>query len=264
MSSKLTGDPRAFRYGIEYEFDPTTGDQTTESWRGTRPAIVSLARAFARNGYRVRTSNSGPVWEMQLRYGREVSQAVEVPIDTYGFDTEEAQVSIFAFPTAVEEANRDGNPANYRRLIEDAVKNGTPNPYNNDLANFPFSQVLHIDLSRGIEAYPIRRLVLSRNRTYSIGYGIRTGATETMKRVVLNASPVVYTTTALVRDFAIPKVIADQLPPNPPAEQTPVGTQWAWYLRGDSSRVIPALAKVEEQRQWVFAAWTAPYYTVVT
>lgn len=121
-------------------------------------------------------------------------------------------------------------------------------------AQYPMLPRLHALYARGVEADEVKRFVLRARRVIPINLGSRSAAL---------ATEVIYSTNRLVADFAIPTYIAQTLPANPPAEATPPDTTWGWKSREEDDVLYPSLAKREEVRTWVFAAWENLLYDFV-
>lgn len=265
MPSVATGLAGAVRESTEWIIDPDLGDSIQETWNGLRFQILSLAQGFKKIGAKVRVSHRGPKYSLTVTIGQTPARGVETPVDKYEWDTEQFQSSIFNSPgisreaAAFEALNINYSRADYRRLIETAVKNGqrltvplAP------AASFPFANSAWRSLCRGVESFPLKRLVLRRIRTFSLDYA---------QRQTLEAFPTAYTSAAMAvappDGFGIPQKIFSQFPADPTAVETPDGTFWGWWLRTDRSEQIPALNKVEETREWVFAAWDESLFAKV-
>jgi hypothetical protein len=256
MPSRVKGYGGATRIRSELAFDPTLGDGVTETWEGPRTAILSLYRQQRLLGYRCKARNAGAKWQFEIFIGR--TEAAEQPIDRFTWDRDYIQQSIFNLPQAAVEAAKFTDQglfisaADYRKAIEDSVTQGKANKWAADgLVVGPFLFDL---LSRGVEAYEVERLVLRRTRSFSTNF---------TPRIVLEPLPVVYSTQGLIDTFDIPNEISAQFPKDPDKAFTPSGTRWGWKTRHDSSDQIPALGKVQEIKEWVFAAWSTGIYTFI-
>lgn len=242
------------RTRVRRVIDSSTGNSWEHEWTGSVSGIASLAATLVAAGARVRDESANGVGRLIATYSYDPDAPVanEEATDRYEFDMEPVQVSIFNHPAVATEAAQlgDNGPPEYKKVIEDAVAAGEF-PTTLPVGVYPLAREVSTLLSRGVESYEIKRPVLSRVRTFSPNFS---------GRVVLSAIETVYTTAALVRDFAIPATVASQLPADPP--EVPAGTVWAWKLRTDRSVYIPAQNRVEETRDWVFAAWSSLLYTV--
>lgn len=245
------------RTRVRRVIDSSTGNSWEHEWTGSLSGIASLAASLVAAGARVRDESANGVGRLIATYSYDPDAPVadEEATDRYEFDMEPVQVSLFNHPVAAGEieaygiANANIGESGYKRGIEAAVNAGDPFPLTAGV--YPVGAEIYRLLSRGVESYELKRPVLSRVRTFSPNFS---------GRVVLSAIETVYTTAGLVRDFAIPATVASQLPADPP--EVPAGTVWAWKLRTDRSVYIPAQNRVEETRDWVFAAWSSLLYTV--
>jgi hypothetical protein len=251
MPISVKGFAGPIRTRSEITFDPVLGDGVMEWWKGPKQAILGMARYFKEQGYRCTARSAGPLWEFQIFIGK--SDSDEAAQDRWTFDKDFPQISIFALPWVAAEAAKYVSKAQYRKDLEDAVKNGKDNPL--DVTQFPLSIGVYEDLSRGTEAYEVERVILRRTRTYSFTFP---------DKIVLQPLPVVYSEKTLVATFKIPASIQAQMP-DPPADVTltPSGTRWAWKTRHDSCDEIPYLNKFQEIKEWVFAAWSTHLYAVL-
>ena len=244
------GTAAALRIESKWIIDPDIGDAIEETWQGLRNSILSLAQGFKEAGGKAIVTHQGALWRCIVTWSQTPAGDVEIPVDKYEFDTEIFETSIWNIPGATAEAASYIDQAQYRKDIEDSVNAGDAYPLN--VGSFPWGYVVYKMLLRGVRAYPLKRIVLRRVRTFALQY---------VTRITLQANPVAYYTATLVSGFAIPAIIAAQLPANPSASFTPQGTAWAWWMRTDRSEQIPALNKVEEVKEWVFAAWETALYS---
>lgn len=257
MASKVTGSPYAQRQSIEANFDPQYGNQVVETWCGTKIAIYSLADGFRVTGAKVRFRNNGPLYTLTATFSNTATRdgTVELPVDKWEIVTEWAQVDLRANPKLQLICEQDPGAGTgidkltkYYALAKEALK--TPDQIKLSALNIaPLGQqaVYHL-LSQGVESYEIKRLVLRRVRTTSPQYHAP---------IVLNAVEQIYTTAALISEpptgVGVPGPITKQLPPNPTL--TPKFCDWGWKEREQSSQFVLSLNKIEEQSDWVFAAW---------
>jgi hypothetical protein len=241
------------RERIELVFDPATGDAYQETWSGTKAAIEAKHALMRAAGYKSRISNNGHRWECVVTIGNDGSGGSETPLDKWSVSYEWPQISIFNLPQAAKEADSYIDRAQYRLDIEEAVKNGVECPL--DPGNFPFAHHLHRMLSRGTEAYEVRRPLLKRSRTFSTAYATR---------ALLTPLEYVYKTSVMDDWFGVPAVIMAQLPADPGTNMTPAGTTWGWRVKGDESDTIPFLNRIEEVKTWIFAAWDTDLHTIVS
>lgn len=232
--------------------DSSAGNSWEQEWVGSLAGIASLSATLVSAGARVRDESANGVGRLVATFSNDPDDpSSETAIDRYEFDMEPVQVSVFAHPAVALEADGYVSVAQYRTDIEEAAQSG--DALSLSATEYPYAHEVYRLLSRGVESYEIKRPVMSRVRTFSPSFA---------GRIELSAIETVYTTAALVRDFAIPTTIASQLPADP--TEVPAGTVWAWKLRGDRSVYVPAQNRVEETRDWVFASWATLLYTVTT
>ena len=230
--------------------DSSSGNSWEQEWTGSVSGIASLAVTLVASGARVRDESANGVGRIIATYSFDPDNPTgEEAIDRYEFEMEPVQVSLFNHPAVALESDGYVTRAQYKTDIEEAVASGEALGLSE--TEYPLAHEVYRLLSRGVESYELKRPVLSRVRAFSPNFS---------GRVVLSAVETVYTTAALVREFAIPATVASQLPADPP--EVPEGTVWAWKLRGDRSTYIPAQNRVEETRDWVFASWSTLLYTV--
>ena len=183
------------------------------------------------------------------------SGAAETPSDLYGFDTEIAQVDIYAHPRAWPWINKDSTPnvakaemekllADTDDLVQATVITGTYANNGNALFRYRIKGGTHYDLDRP---------VFFRQREYSVAYAPR--------RVIENL-PKFYTRSTIISTFAIPTAIANQIPSDP-SDTAPTGTVWGWRKRADSSQTVARTGKITERIDWVFGAYDSFFFDQV-
>lgn len=242
------------RESIDYTFSPSTGEGYRETYIGTPQAILGLYESYKRAGFEAELKSGGGAWRLYITFGAAETNRTQIPTDKWEIDYEWPQVSVWSHPAAAKEADGYIDRAQYRKDIEDTVKDGEACTF--DPIAYPYAHKLHRWLSRGIEAHEVRRPILKRSRTYSLGYG--------GQRATLTSSEPVYTTGALAAHFGIDSRVLAQLPADPGPSETPAFTIWGWRLRRDSSEIIPFVNKVQESKDWTYAAWDTDLYNIVT
>jgi hypothetical protein len=282
--STLVGEA-TLKVGSSLVYDPVRGPELRETYKGTETGLNALASAFSLSGNRTEMSNDGGTWTLVVTFATETNDGSgsETPVDKWDISRDYYLEPIWAHPnvhslaknmnTAVSAMD---NLAAIRRDIENALNGKIPTSQDNsgnsvtyeeytegpvpptyfETSPAPWSAAklrLYKLMVRGLESFETERCVISRVRSFSIGYPTR------MK---LDAIPVVYTTNSLISTFDVPAVIQAQLPDEPSSDQTPDGTQWAWKLRKDHS-TINYYGKVEETREWVYSAWSTDVYNVI-
>lgn len=255
------GNSTARVVSIETVFDPNTGEQQIENWEGSEEALISLARntVIPSGGKcRIRQSN-GPIYTMGVSYGEVQSGGTtETPIDRWERVTEYIQEDLRNNPNIIAAA---GTAATLNKWVQDvkaALKSNLtlhqfyateedPTPTVAD------QQIMIYELySRGTEAHEIKRFVLRLRRTISVNFA---------NRSIANALERIYTTSTLISEFGIPPEVSGTLPADPAS--SPANTAWSWKQRQDNSVFLPGLNKIEESKDWVFAAWSTLLYNLV-
>ncbi len=239
-------------------YSPQTGTTYEFYHEGPKSIIENLAQQYALVGLRVELSHEGPLYTLTVQAGADfynTNPDAEVPQDDWEIDAEYVQESIWSNVNVIALAEDSVRLALWRNEIEEKLKT-KPAPTPQEVSYFPAGELAIYRLcylAGGINtAHEVRRVVLRRVRTVSIRYS---------KQVVLDAVEKIWPTAQLVRDFSIPEAISIRLPADPPYK--PTDTTWAWKLRGDQSRPIIRLNRVEEHKTWTFAAWSNILYNPV-
>jgi hypothetical protein len=239
------------------EFDPNVGFVNIQTYEGNQAAIYALEAGFTAARARTHVDHDGPVYTLEVRSGTPSNPLTEQPVDKWNIDIDFVQESIWSAPKFLAAAapvalaadkTLDDLIAYWKMRVKDEQAKESP-----DTSAWvsPIKE-MYAAINRGQEAYETERPVLSRVRTISASYA---------GQVVLEAVPTVYTTDSLVFYFGIPLTISSRLPPNP--TYTPPFTAWGWKKRKDTSEFILALNKVQEVKDWVFAAWNTLTYEII-
>lgn len=248
-----SGNVCLIRSGLSY--DGSSGTVWEEQWVGSDAGInAKYVEAIALGGKARRTYDQGQAG-LYVVYARDPNDASpEVPFIEWEDDVTTEQVDLFAWAPAVAEAETyvEGSVAQYRNDIKDAVDNGEPFPL--DAANFPVGSYIYSLLSRGVTSIPLNRPTLTRTREFSSAYEGRNQMT---------ARQTIWTTAALISEFNIPAAVQARLPDDPPANETPAGTVWAWRLAVDRSSYNVSKGKIQEVKTWEFAAWVTSFFNYV-
>jgi hypothetical protein len=236
-------------------FDPAQGFQVQEEYQGTELGIDVLSNAVLLAGGRTTRTRKGGAHVLQVRWASldQKNGGPETANDNYSIECEEVQPSIWEHPTVTFAADLSGDPYLWRKAVENFLKNPTPAAFGN---LSPEGQQVAQYLLRGGSVFASHIPVLSRQRTFSLQY---------TTKLKVEAVPAVYTTSAMVSSFGIPSAVAAQLPDNPTIADgvTPSGTVWAWKIRRQNTRYVPALNKVEETIDWIFSAWATWVYPLI-
>lgn len=247
----------------EESFDPQRGWELTDTYKGTEQAMRSARDALTMLGLKCRLiRNEGtPVWELQAtkpsidlaQGGSGTTQ--ETPVEKWELKTEMVQLPIWNHPAisgAMDRYSING-AAVFKKIITDAVKNGTAIPVEFFLELIPTDQAIvqsvYNLLVRGVEAYEVKRHTLHRTKSYSAVY---------TERATVNATEIYYMTDQLKFAFGVPLLIGSKLPADPLTK--PSGTNWGWRMRTNSQTFTRGTNKVEEITDWIFAAWSTFLY----
>jgi len=257
----VIGNTTARIVSTETVFDPNFGEQEIQHWEGSEEALITVARnEILPSGGKCRVQQGeGPIYRMAVSYGEVQSGGTtEQPIDRWERVTEYIQEDLRNNPNVIFAA---GTAATLNKWVQDikaALKSNLTLTqfYATDADPTPTiadeQQMIYELYARGTEAHEIKRFVLRLRRTISVNF-----ATPS----IANALERIFTTTSLIATFAIPPEVAGTLPANPFI--APAHTAWAWKQRQDNSVFLPGLNKIEESKDWVFAAWSTLLYTLV-
>lgn len=241
-------------------FDPNSGWMKTQVYRGTVAAINALQAAYNSVGWKTENSTNGSQW-LELTVSIPESQGQgEVPIDKYELNMDFVQEDVFKNPKFLDTLLNDGRfdfgtlqeVSRQRTEVEKAIASGQNIRDSGTPPAFFSGHLLQI-MTIGPKYTERERPVLVRNRTFSLNYSFP---------VELDATPTVYSTSALISTYGIPNGVARQLPSNP--SYTIEDTTWGWKKRRDNSEIIPAMNKVQETKDWVFDAWSNFCYNFIT
>lgn len=239
------------RTSLETVFDPKSGNMVQETWEGTYHGVIAMEAAFRAIGCRCTKTQNGPHWKLVVQLGGEQNGVTEVPVDTWNVKTEMVEVSIWSHPTVETFMKTFANRAAAKKDILDAVNQGMA--LNAVLGAIPMAVHVYNLLTRGVEAYEVKRPVAYRTRSYSPRYASR-----------LSIDPIekFYSTAMLWTAFSVPVVDRVLFPSNP--TDKPDNTEWGWRIREQDCQFMPAIGKYEERQTWTFAAWSTLLYTYVS
>lgn len=245
----------------EPQFDPQLGEVTKEVWVGTQGAIYNLGRILQESQIRYSISHNGPVYTLNATLGaRQDTTEQEAPIDSYEFDTEFSQPSVWTSDKVFSVAGSQETLNTWRRDIENAIKgidttgtaSATGGPLSEAASGFTGNKLkLYRLFIRGAESVEVGTVVLNRVRTFSTQY---------VGRLQLDATEKIWTTSALVTAFNIPADIAALMPANPAT--TPSDTAWSWKIRKQTFKPLRKDSRIEETLAFVFKAWSTMLYSL--
>lgn len=260
--------------------DPRYGPAVREVWRGHKPTLLALAASYAAAGLRAEYSdNEGAgILTVTLAQGADATTP-EVPTDTWEIITESDQRTIWdnkrlfdraggSMETLAYWRKRTQNAlvGNFAQAGSDPVEYEALNPNSHEPltpaeAGFsangpePYLYKIYLKLLRGEDSFEYRRTTLKLSRVVTSNYA---------KRAVIDPIEKVYTTEKLRTTFDVPDSVYRLLPATPGANLTPPDTAWSWKLRQDSYQIVVSANKVQETRDWIFAAWDTDAYELVS
>ena len=249
-----------------------TGPVWTIEYRGTKDAIRFATLGWSNIGAKYSTVEDGPYASATVIFsgptadpGDPIDSAMvpvagqESPDIRYEFRTDYVDVSLFALPAVVAEAEATGDPAFYKKNIEDAVNNGLKLTDVSPLANLPIAKKVFQKLCRGEDSFPLARISLSRVATFSGSLGLPQ---------VPQGIPPVYTQASFIQSWALPFSVYTMLPNVPIDSRTgrvmaPSGTVWGWKQTNYSSTLITKTNMVEQNNSWTYAVYDTDIYPIL-
>lgn len=284
------GSNTARKISVERVYDPNVGPVTVETWEGDEDALTTQAAQATKPvdgttdtaGIRARVYQfEGPIFRMTKTIPDAGADAATDAQDRWERVTEYVQEDLRSNPKVIQAAGGSrtlqlwvsaikaalgSKPVpltltEYYQLVFPDETTGTatltPDGESFTLSDFTTTvadeeEQIYDLYARGAEAHEIKRFVVRRRRTFSPDFAAKS---------LCNALEKIYTTSALIRAFAIPDVFAALLPADPGF--VPTGTAWAWKERQDNLVYSPATNKIEETKDWVFAAWSTLLYELV-
>ena len=258
----------------------STGPVWTFEYRGTKQAIINATNFWSSIGAKYSTIEDGPYSSATVIFsgpnyydaGDPLGTAYipvageEEPDIRYEFRTDYMDVSVFALPAVVEEAEKSGNPAGYKLAIEEAVKSGkrlTGIVENGERITYwddkPVGKRIWEKLSRGEDSFPLARISLSRVATFSGVLGL--------PQVPMGIPPV-YTPSSFIISWKLPFNVYKMLPSVPIDSKTgkviaPSGSVWGWKQTNYSSSLVTKTNMVEQNISWTFAAYDTDIYPFI-
>lgn len=186
-------------------------------------------------------------------------QVGEIADIRYQFNTDYVDVSVFALPAVAKEADSIGDPALYKKTIEDAARDGKKLEDVSPLGNLPIAKRVHQKLSRGEESFPVARISLTRIATFSGNLGLP----QTPAGI-----PPVYTPASFAISWQLPFGVQQMLPLIPVDPATgqvlaPSGTAWGWKQTNYSTSLVTKTNQVEQNISWTFAPYDLDIYPFI-
>ena len=189
-------------------------------------------------------------------YDQTAPQVGELADIRYEFRTDYVDVSVFALPAVAKEADATGDPAFYKKTIEETVRNGQKLTDVSPLGNLPIARRVWQKLTRGEESFPVARVSLTRIATWSGNLGLPQ---------IPNGIPPVYRPFSFAISWQLPNSVTSMLPPIPVDQNTgqivaPPGTEWGWKQTNYSTNLITKTNQVEQVISWTFAPYDLDIY----
>jgi hypothetical protein len=249
-----------------------TGPVWTIEYRGTKDAIRIATLAWSNIGAKYSTIEDGPYASATVIFsgptadpGNPIDAAIipvagqETPEIRYEFRTDYLDISLFALPAVAAEAEATGDPAFYKKTIEDAVSSGQQLTDVSPLGNLPLARKVFQKLCRGEDSFPVGRISLSRVAMFSGSLGLPQ---------VPQGIPPVYTPTSFITAWNLPFSVYSMLPSVPIDPRTgrpaaPSGTTWGWKQTNYSSSLIVKTNMVEQNISWTFAPYDTDIYPIL-
>ena len=249
-----------------------TGPVWTIEYRGTKDAIRLATLGWSNIGAKYSTVEDGPFASATVIFsgptadpGDPVDAAIvpvagqEQPDIRYEFRTDYVDISLFALPAVAAEAESIGDPAFYKKTLEETVSNGLKLTEVSPLGNLPIARKVFQKLCRGEDSFPLPRISLSRVATFSGSLGLPQ---------VPQGIPPVYTPSSFIIAWNLPFSVYTMLPNVPIDPRTgkimaPLGTAWGWKQTNYSSTLIVKTNMVEQNISWTFSAYDTDIYPFI-
>ena len=274
QSTELSQFPGFIEVSRRFDKSGTnTGPVWTFEYRGTKQAIRNATNYWSSVGAKYSTIEDGPYSSATVIFsgpnyidaGDPLGTAYipvagqEAPDIRFEFRTDYIDISLFALPAVAAEAESIGDPALYKKTIEDTVNNGLKLTEVSPLGNLPIAKKVFQKLCRGEDSFPMARISLSRVAVFSGSLGLPQ---------VPQGIPPVYTPASFVTSWALPFSIYTMLPKVPIDSRTgkvmaPSGTIWGWKQTNYSSTLITKTNMVEQNISWTFAPYDIDIYPIL-
>lgn len=227
----------------EAVIDPQNGKGREIEWNGEKNAIYGVAAGLGTSA-RVRITQNGPLHVLVATFQNLQDGAPEVATDRWTVRTEVLEKDGFLHPAVnadMEAYNAQVGLIEYRKELEGAVSEGRA--LISGVAARPIAVQMVRELSRGATHFEDEYIVLRRVRTISAAY---------TTKMTLFGSRLIYASGQL----PVPGNVLFSLPSFP---ANPPQAQWGWRLRTQESEFVGN--KVEQQYEFVLAAWSTLYYS---
>jgi hypothetical protein len=227
-------------------FDPQLGISTELTYEGQMEELNVFAETQRLLGAKARVFPfEGPVYRATITIGDAQDGGTAADVDVWERITEMGQEDIRNNPKVIRLAVGEVTLSLWVKDIKAAIRDGV---YLTGVVSAQ-EQALYELYARGADAFQTRKIVLRRRRTRPLTF---------LALSEVHAIELIYTTAALRTAFAVPAAIGAKLPVS--GDFTPSNTAWGWVERADTSTIAVAYNKVEEIKDWVFAAWSTLLY----
>lgn len=244
------------------------GRVVTLVFRGSKDALRVASAQWVALGARYQIREDGPYSEATVTIGGSSfdpstpisDQSAPLPGELadirYEFRTDYVDISVFALAAVAKEADSIGDPAFYKKTIEETVRNGQKLTDVSPLGNLPIARRIWQKLSRGEESFPVARVSLTRVATFSGNLGLPQ---------IPQGIPPVYRPFSFADAWRLPISVQQMLPrvPTDPATGqilAPSGTEWGWKQTNYSSSLVQKTNQVEQVISWTFAPYDLDIY----
>jgi len=267
QSPELSAFPGYIEVSRGYE-NTGSGRVVTLVFRGPKDVLRIASAQWVSLGAKYQIREDGPFSEATVTIGGSTfdpgtaiyDQTAPLPGELadirYEFRTDYIDISVFALPAVAKEADSIGDPAFYKKTIEETVRNGQKLTDVSPLGNLPIARRIWQKLSRGEESFPVARVSLTRIATFSGNLGLPE---------VPQGIPPVYRPVSFGIVWGLPTSVQSMLPrvPTDPATGqilAPSGTEWGWKQTNYSSSLVQKTNQVEQVISWTFAPYDLDIY----
>lgn len=232
-------------------FDPEGRQAWVREFQGTQTGIDTLNLALSGTGVRVETDFApGGMSRLVATYYGYVpgSPEAEVPTDIWAYEEIETLPSIWTQPklAPIIVAHPE-----YKKWIEDAIRDGTGNPFSGAVSGDTLKmKQLFEKMNRNEEGWWQNRPTLRRSRWISTSFA---------PRMVPALTTTVYSRASLITEFDVPSG-SQPLIPVDPSWAAPSGTTWGWRKGPQSGQYNPVTQRYEETQVFTGAFWEDDHY----
>jgi hypothetical protein len=238
------------------QWDPMQGWEQETHYRGYPADIVALGNAFIAAGWRARTESTNSQWAKLI-----VSipnDGAEEYIDRWEFNIDFKAQDLFrniGILTYLKTASfTDDQILTFKTQLETYRDQKTPIAAVTTALGANVGAVYQM-MVMGMDSIEVAQPTIARKRTYDISFTGTLMSTQVAQYV--------FSTSALIGNFAIPDDVANQIATDPSTEAL-VNTTYGWKLRKNNLVIIPSKNKIEEQVDFVWDIWSTIAYTYIS